>query len=117
MRSYHEEHYALQAAVAGQGLVLASSVMVSDMVDNGLLVAYRPEVRVPGAAYSVLCAPGRERHPPVRAFSPGCSRSCRRAMARNKSFTVLSCGNISELLFYFTARTYHEPAKNLRLPD
>ena len=58
MRSYHEEHYALQAAVAGQGLVLASSVMVSDMVDNGLLVAYRPEVRVPGAAYSVLCAPG-----------------------------------------------------------
>ncbi|MBX9332188.1 LysR family transcriptional regulator, partial [Serratia marcescens] len=68
MRSYHEEHYALQAAVAGQGLVLASSVMVSDMVDNGLLVAYRPEVRVPGAAYSVLCAPGRERHPPVRAF-------------------------------------------------
>ena len=59
MRSYHEEHYALQAAVAGQGLVLASSVMVSDMVDNGLLVAYRPEVRVPGAAYSVLCAPAR----------------------------------------------------------
>ena len=66
MRSYHEEHYALQAAVAGQGLVLASSVMVSDMVDNGLLVAYRPEVRVPGAAY--CAAPGRERHPPVRAF-------------------------------------------------
>ena len=51
---------------AGAGA--ASSVMVSDMVDNGLLVAYRPEVRVPGAAYSVLCAPGRERHPPVRAF-------------------------------------------------
>lgn len=68
MRSYHEEHYALQAAVAGQGWVLASSVMVSEMVDNGLLAAYRPEVRVPGAAYSVLCAPGRERHPPVRAF-------------------------------------------------
>ncbi|CAI0730262.1 LysR substrate-binding domain-containing protein [Serratia entomophila] len=68
LRSYDEEHYALQAAVAGQGLVLASSVMVSDLVGNGLLVAHRPEIRVPGAAYSVLCAPGRERHPPVRAF-------------------------------------------------
>ncbi|MDR3400455.1 MAG: LysR substrate-binding domain-containing protein [Pandoraea sp.] len=67
-RSYDEEHYALQAAIAGQGLVLASSVMVSDLVENGLLKAYRPEIRVPGAAYSVLCAPGRERHPPVRAF-------------------------------------------------
>lgn len=68
LRSYDEEHYALQAAVAGQGLVLASSVMVSDLVNNGLLAAVRPEIRVPGAAYSVLCAPGRERHPPVRAF-------------------------------------------------
>ncbi|AHY08218.1 LysR substrate-binding domain-containing protein [Serratia plymuthica] len=68
LRAYDEEHYALQAAVAGQGLVLASSVMVSDLVRNGLLVAYRPEIGVPGAAYTALCVPGRERHPPVRAF-------------------------------------------------
>jgi DNA-binding transcriptional LysR family regulator len=68
LRAYDEEHYALQAAVAGQGLVLASSVMVSDQVRNGLLVPYCPEIRVPGAAYTALCVPGRERHPPVRAF-------------------------------------------------
>lgn len=68
LRGYDEEHYALQAAVAGQGLVLASSVMVSDLVRNGLLAAYRPEICVPGAAYTALCVPGRERHPPVRAF-------------------------------------------------
>ncbi|MCY1310961.1 hypothetical protein D9M70_612050 [compost metagenome] len=58
----------MQAAIAGQGLVLASSVMVSDSVGAGTLVACRPEVRVAGAAYSALCAPGRERHPPVKAF-------------------------------------------------
>ena len=66
--AYDEEHYALQAAIAGQGLVLASSVMVSDSVDAGTLVACRPQVRVAGAAYTALCAPGRERHPPVKAF-------------------------------------------------
>ncbi|MGE8688724.1 MAG: LysR substrate-binding domain-containing protein [Achromobacter sp.] len=66
--AYTEEHYALQAAIAGQGLVLASSVMVSDSVGAGTLVPYRPEIRVAGAAYTALCAPGRERHPPVKAF-------------------------------------------------
>jgi len=67
-RVYEEEHYALQAAVAGQGLVLASSVMASALVDQGLLAPYRAGLHVPGAAYTALCAPGRERHPPVRAF-------------------------------------------------
>ncbi|MNR02032.1 hypothetical protein D3C85_1178700 [compost metagenome] len=48
--------------------MLASSVMVSDSVGAGTLVPYRPEVRVAGSAYTALCAPGRERHPPLRAF-------------------------------------------------
>lgn len=68
MREYDEEHYALQAAIAGQGLVLASNILVSESVANGLLVPYRPQIRVDGAGYSALCVPGRERHPPVRAF-------------------------------------------------
>ena len=68
MREYDEEHYALQAAIAGQGLVLASNILVSESVARGLLVAYRGEVQVDGAGYSALCVPGRERHPPVRAF-------------------------------------------------
>lgn len=67
-RVYEEENYALQAAVAGQGLVLASSIMASEWVANGLLAPYRSEIDVPGAAYTALCVPGRERHPPVRAF-------------------------------------------------
>ncbi|MNS37343.1 DNA-binding transcriptional activator GcvA [compost metagenome] len=68
MREYDEEHYALQAAIAGQGLVLASNILVSESVTSGLLVPYRGDVQVNGAGYSALCVPGRERHPPVRAF-------------------------------------------------
>lgn len=68
VQSYEEENYALQAAISGQGVTLASSVMASESVRNGLLVPYRQEVRVPGASYTALCRPGRERHPPVRAF-------------------------------------------------
>jgi DNA-binding transcriptional LysR family regulator len=68
VREYDEEHYALQAAIAGQGLVLASNILVSESVASGLLVAYKGEVQVDGAGYAALCVPGRERHPPVRAF-------------------------------------------------
>ncbi|WP_339546627.1 LysR substrate-binding domain-containing protein [Pseudomonas sp. RA_35y_Pfl2_P32] len=67
-REYDEEHYALQAAIAGQGLVLASNILVSESVASGLLQGYRPDIQVNGAGYSALCVPGRERHPPVRAF-------------------------------------------------
>jgi len=68
VREYDEEHYALQAAIAGQGLVLASNILVSQSVASGLLVGYRSDIQVEGAGYSALCVPGRERHPPVRAF-------------------------------------------------
>ncbi len=68
VRAYEEENHALQAAIAGQGVVLASSILVSDPVRNGLLHPCRPEIQVPGARYTALCQPGRERHPPVRAF-------------------------------------------------
>jgi len=67
-REYDEEHYALQAAIAGQGLVLASNVLVSQSLAMGLLQPLRPDITVPGANYTALCVPGRERHPPVKAF-------------------------------------------------
>lgn len=51
----------MQAALAGQGLV-------ADAVRRGELVAFRPEVRLAGAFYSVVCVPGRERHGAVRVF-------------------------------------------------
>lgn len=36
---------------------------------GGQLVPYRPEVRLAGARYTLVCVPGRERQPAVRAFS------------------------------------------------
>lgn len=68
-RHYDEEQHALQAAIAGHRLVLASNVLVTEAVARGELVEYRPEVRLAGARYTVVCVPGRERQMEVRAFS------------------------------------------------
>ncbi|UVJ46088.1 LysR substrate-binding domain-containing protein [Pseudomonas sp. LS1212] len=68
LREYDDEHYALQAAIAGHGLVLASDVLVADSVARGLLRPYRPDIRLPAAHYQAVCTPGRERASPVREF-------------------------------------------------
>lgn len=68
LREYDDEHFALNAAIAGHGFVLASNVLVADSVAKGLLVPYRPDVSLPGPTYIAVCAPGRERQPPVKAF-------------------------------------------------
>ncbi|MDD0975916.1 LysR substrate-binding domain-containing protein [Pseudomonas fontis] len=65
---YDDEQYALQAAMAGHGLVLASNVLVSDSLARGLLVPWREDIRLPAAHYAAVCVPGREREPAVRAF-------------------------------------------------
>lgn len=67
-RRYDEEQHALQAAIAGHGLVLASNVLVTEAVGRGELVEYRPEVRLAGARYTLVCVPGRERQAAVRGF-------------------------------------------------
>ena len=68
MREYDDEHFALSAAIAGQGMVLASNVLVADSVAKGLLVPYRPDVVLPGPHYIAACTPGRERQSPVKEF-------------------------------------------------
>ncbi|MFJ0641507.1 LysR substrate-binding domain-containing protein, partial [Bordetella bronchiseptica] len=83
-RSYEEENYALQAAIAGQGLVLASSAMVSDSEARGLLACFRPDISVPGLRYTALSAPGRQRHPPVRAFLDWLAGEFETAAARGR---------------------------------
>ena len=67
-REYNDEHFALQAAIAGHGLTLASSVLVADYVANGLLIPYKPEIKIPGAQFSAVCVPGRERSGAVKQF-------------------------------------------------
>ncbi|WP_375201554.1 LysR substrate-binding domain-containing protein [Hyphococcus sp.] len=65
---FDEEYYALQAAIAGQGLVLASSALAGDMVARRLLAPYRPEIRLQGAEYAALCLPERFEAKRVRDF-------------------------------------------------
>jgi DNA-binding transcriptional LysR family regulator len=67
-REYNDEHFALQAAIAGHGLTLASTVLAADYVTNGLLIPYKPEIKIPGAQFSAVCVPGRERSGAVKQF-------------------------------------------------
>lgn len=52
---FDEEHFVLQAAIARQGIALASSVLAADMAARKLLVSVRPDVQLKGAAYTALC--------------------------------------------------------------
>jgi len=68
MREFDDEHYALRAAVAGQGLVLASNVLVAEGLKRGELMPYRLEVSLAGPRYVAVCVPGRQRQEAVSAF-------------------------------------------------
>ncbi len=65
---FDEEHFVLQAAIAGQGVALASSVLASDMVARGLLVPVRPDVHLEGSAYTALCLEENSRSRNVETF-------------------------------------------------
>ena len=67
-RIFDEEQHSIQAALAGQGLVLASNLLVSDMVDRGWLVEYLPEARLPGLRYTALARSDHSRTGKVRQF-------------------------------------------------
>nr|AAW33977.1 PedR [symbiont bacterium of Paederus fuscipes] len=68
LREYDDEHYAVQAAISGYGMVLASNVLTAEYVAKGTLSPYKPEIKLPGARYVAACIPGRERHLPVKRF-------------------------------------------------
>jgi DNA-binding transcriptional LysR family regulator len=57
-RSFDQEQHSLQAALAGQGLVLASSLLAEDMVEKGWLEEYCPEKRIPGLCYTAVSRVG-----------------------------------------------------------
>ena len=67
-RRYDDEHFALQAVLHGRSAVLASSVLVADLVSAGTLRPIDSHVRIVGARYLALCRPGRERSTEIRAF-------------------------------------------------
>ena len=65
---YDEEHFVLQAAVAGHGLALASNALVGDMVDRRLLVPFRSDIQIPGGNYTALCTKDRVNTRKIRRF-------------------------------------------------
>ena len=54
---FDEEEHVLQAAIAGQGIALASSILAADLVNRNLLTPYRGEIRLKGTVYTALCLP------------------------------------------------------------
>jgi len=58
-RRFEQEHHVVQAGLASQGLVLASSLLVGDLVGRGWLEPYHPDVRLAGRRYTALSLPSR----------------------------------------------------------
>lgn len=56
IRRFDDENHALQATLAGQGMLLASELLVADTVARGWLAPYRSEVTIPGLAYTAVWA-------------------------------------------------------------
>lgn len=54
---FDEELYVLQAAIAGHGIALASSVLAADLVSRGMLVPLREDVVLAGAGYRIVTLP------------------------------------------------------------
>ena len=67
-RLFDQEHHVVQAGLASQGLVLASSLLVGDLVGRGWLEPYRPETRIAGRRYTALSLPSRASSRKVVSF-------------------------------------------------
>jgi len=65
---FPEEEHVLQATIAGQGVALASSVLVDDLVNRNLLTSYRTDVQLDGASYTALCSPEKRKVEKVQTF-------------------------------------------------
>ena len=68
LRQFDQEQEVIQAGLAGQGLILMSSLLVGDMVRRGWLAPYRPEIVLPGLTYSVVATEAHAGIGKVRRF-------------------------------------------------
>lgn len=68
VRMFDQEQQAIQAGLAGQGLVLASSVLVADMLRRGWLRAYQPDIVLEGLTYAAVTTPQHAQTGKVRRF-------------------------------------------------
>ncbi|MBO6505492.1 MAG: LysR family transcriptional regulator [Kordiimonadaceae bacterium] len=51
---YDQEHYTVQAGMAGQGLIFVSDLLVRQHLKAGWLVPFQPDVRVDGLSYYMV---------------------------------------------------------------
>ncbi len=65
---FDEEEHVLQAAIAGQGVALASAILVADLINRNLLAPYRSDVRLKGSAYTALCLPEQRSTRKIHSF-------------------------------------------------
>jgi len=65
---FDEELYVLQAAIAGRGIALASSVLAADFIARGLLQPMRDDVALPGAGYRALALPSTMENRNIQTF-------------------------------------------------
>jgi len=57
IRYFDQEHHVIQAALAGQGIALISSVLVQTALQQGWLLPYRNGCYLPGLTYYLLPSP------------------------------------------------------------
>lgn len=57
--SFEDEHHAVQCALAGEGRVLASSVLVSSLLQAGLIRIWRPDIWLSGQSYWLMTSRSR----------------------------------------------------------
>ncbi len=68
MRQFDQEQHVIQSGLAGQGLILVSTLLVGDMVGRGWLQPYRPEISVAGLTYSCVVTEIHAQSQKVRQF-------------------------------------------------
>ena len=67
-RHFDQEQQVIQAGLAGQGLILMSTLLVEDMVHRGWLTPYRPEIVLNGFTYSAVTTQAHAGAGKVRRF-------------------------------------------------
>ena len=60
IKTFDQEHHSIQAALAGQGLVLASSVLAEMAIQQGWLKPVGEKHSIPGLTYYLLASPHSE---------------------------------------------------------
>lgn len=68
IRRFDDEQQALHCAVAGQGIVLASSYLARQFVSLGILKPFMPQIRLDGFRYSLVSTGRISDHPKIRMF-------------------------------------------------